>query len=466
MPQLFHHCKLQLITLLTAILMCNFAVTLANVQPIWLEVNQTYFLNQTANISRISVGNPAVADVIVLGKTKVNIVAKAAGSTSLSIWTDDDMRQDFTISVSKQDTASGKNIQNAIDLPGGEVTLIGDRLMLKGNVENQLEMAHAVGIAQSFVGKDNIINLLQMRNPTLVNLAVMVVDISSTDATDFGLKYGNASQVSSNDTGTYGPGDITFGALGTFYGGMNYHSLSGHLMANVDAVLQALIVKNKAKVLSRPNITTLSGQEADILVGGEIPIPSSNSNGEISVTWREYGIKLHIKPVVDYKDKITTQVVAEVSNIDKANAVTTSSGTIPGLTSRKATTTINLPDGDTMAIGGLMNSQESKVVSKIPLLSSIPIIGEFFKSTSTSQDKRELMILVRPTIVTSSQPVKGSTIMGDTLESHKLEYANMEDLYPNDPPTTNPALNDKGSAENKTVSQAPTPGDNNKKTLH
>jgi pilus assembly protein CpaC len=176
----------------------------------------------------------------------------------------------------------------------------------------------------------------------------------------------------------------------------------------------------------------MSGEEAEILIGGEIPLPTSNKNGDVSITWREYGIKLHIKPTATPDNNITTGINAEISSLDNSNAVTTSAGTIPALLSRKASTVITIPDGETMSIGGLMNNSESKNVNKIPLLSSIPIIGEFFKYTSTSRDRHELVILITPTIVNSDDPLKVSQPFANAVEQAKQEYATMKEVSPND----------------------------------
>lgn len=431
--------RLQLSILIAGalILTTSSATVFAYVQPIWLEVNQSYFYAASKNstITRVAVANPKIADVNVIDNHNINIVAYAPGSTSLTVWTKDGMRQDFTINVSKVDTNEAYIIKQAIKIPGITVEKVEDRILLRGLVKNQNEKMQAQGVAELFAGsKDKVINLLELKNPTQVNLAAMVIDISNSDARDLGLMYGsnqhiyNGSSDSSSNT-------ITFSS-GNFYGGMTYHDNIGKWYNSINFKLNALISEGKVRVLSRPNITTLSGQEAEILIGGEIPIPTSN-NGDVSVTWREYGIKLHIKPEVDSNNQITSAVQAEISNIDHANAVTTTAGTIPALTSRKAQTTITLADGNTMAIGGLMNNQESKIVSGIPLLSKIPILGEFFKTTSTSKDKRELVILITPAIVTVDDPVKASDRLKKAVTEAQNSYANMQELYPNQIPEQN-----------------------------
>ncbi len=411
-------------------------LTLGNVveaapQPIWLEINQAYLYQAGSSpITRVAVANPAIADVVVLDRTKLNIVGKALGSTSLTVWSNNGMRQDFVISVCNTDTATAQYIRQAMGLDGVKVSKVGNKLVLQGVVENQNEMNNALGIAKVYAEEADIVNLLEMKNPIMVNLAALVIDVSGKDASDLGFKYGT---VTDYDTGTHSFQNISFGTTGEFYAGMDWQKTLGHPFQNVDVMIQALVTQNKVKVLSRPNITTMSGEEAQVLIGGELPVPTSK-DGEISVEWKEYGINLKIKPLVDKDNKITSKIEAEVSGIDNTVSISTSAGTIPGLISRKASTTLSVPDGQTMAIGGLMNNQESKVITKFPILGDIPVIGEFFKHTSKSKERRELMILITPTIVTVNDPVKGSNRMLDTLEEHKRELRDMNDIYPNDPP--------------------------------
>ncbi len=425
------HIRIYVCAIMAMAIIAANAVALA-AQPIWIEINQSYLYQAGYSpITRVTVANPAIADVVVLDRTKLNIVGKALGSTSLSVWSDNGMRQDFVVSVCNTDTATAQFIKQSMGLDGVQVAKVGDKLVLQGVVENQYEMNNAMGIAKVYSSEDNIVNLIQMKNPTMVNLAALVIDINNTDERDLGIKYANHAGI---DEGAH---TITFGNVGEFYGGKTVYDLTGHPFMDVNFMIQALEKNGKIRVLSRPNITTLSGEEAEILIGGELPIPTSK-DGEISVEWKPYGIRLNIKPTVDHENKITSTVQAEVSGINNAVAVSTTAGKIPGLTSRKANTVLTVPTGQTMAIGGLMNSDESKVISKIPLLGDIPIIGEFFKHTSTSKDKRELMILITPTIVNSNDPVKGSERMFNTLDEHKRELEDMKDIYPSDPATREP----------------------------
>lgn len=163
--------------------------------------------------------------------------------------------------------------------------------------------------------------------------------------------------------------------------------------APINATLNLLVTQNKARILSRPSVMTLSGEQATIQIGGQIPYTAKSSEGW-STEFKDYGIILQFKPIVDAQNRINSMIHAEVSNISGE----TSDGQ-PILATRRADSVINLSSGSPIVIGGLMDSSETKTVQKIPLLGDIPIIGEFFKHTSKSRDKREIIIVVTPYLI-------------------------------------------------------------------
>lgn len=401
-------------------------------------MNQSYHLSpddEDLTIVRVAVTNPEIADVRVINNTSLNIVGYKGGSTSFTVWYSDESMVDYNITVSLADSGFAELIKKVMNIPGVEVEKIADRVLLRGTVGNQYQNNQAQKIAEMFADKDHVINLLKVDKPVQINLAALVIDISSKNAKDIGFFYGNSS-IDTSANGTVSVSDITFGTAGTFYGGQNYHHISGKVGAPVDVMLQALVSQGKAEILSRPNITTLSGEQANILIGGEIPVPTTK-DGEISIEWREYGIKLNIEPTSDDAENITAKVQAEISTLDYAHQISTSAGTIPGLTSRKAGTSVSLKSGSALAIGGLLNSEDAKTVTKIPLLGDIPIIGQFFRHSSTSKEKREMMILLIPSIVDESTPVAATERMAGTLNRSKLEQEAMPKVQVNAPPSRN-----------------------------
>ena len=417
-------------------------------EQIYLEANQNYHLyprSEALTVVRVAVTNPTIADVRVIDDTSLNIVGYKGGSTSITVWYSDGSVEDYTVVVSPTDAGFTELMRRVMNVRGVQVEKIGDKVLLRGSVENQYQMNQALRIAETFADKEHVVNLLQMTKPVQINLAALVIDISASGAKEIGLSFGNSS-VDSSSGGSVSVSDITFGTIGTFYGGQNYHNISGKYYAPVDVMLRALITNGKAEILSRPNITTMSGEKANILIGGEIPVPTSK-DGEISVEWREYGIKLIIEPTTDEDNTITARVNAEISTLDYAHQISTSAGKIPALTSRKAGTCVSLKSGSALAIGGLLNSEDAKTETKIPLLGDIPVIGHFFRNTTTSKEKREMMIILIPTIVDEMTPVPTTDKMAGVINKEKYERENMTQVDINAPAVAPPDKKKKKKAE-------------------
>jgi Flp pilus assembly secretin CpaC len=167
----------------------------------------------------------------------------------------------------------------------------------------------------------------------------------------------------------------------------------------VNAVLEALVTKNYAKILAKPKLRTISGKKAEFLSGGEMPFTVTDSQGKTTVQWKEYGVKIMMEPVLDRKNIITAKLRAEASTLDYANAVKFGTGgEMPAIRTRWADTTLSMEPEDTVILAGMLQNDEAKVTSGVPVLSDIPLIGEIFKSTRTINKKTELVIFVTPRI--------------------------------------------------------------------
>lgn len=462
-------------------------------QPIWLEVNQSYYLNTGGQITRVAVANPKIADVNILGASALNVVAFGAGTTTLTVWTSDGIRQEFQVVVSSSDSGLAALIQKTIGLPGVRVDKIGDKVILTGTVQNQRERDRAVQIASMFVqGKTekedegnsslisggvgtvsgasvekddadvthpNVINLIEMVNPDQINIEALVIEINSSDAKNLGIQFGsNLAQISTSSTSettntssnssssTSTTNTISFGNEGIYFAGESFGAqrakgehwydrnwLFTHF-SQINARISALITQGKARIVSRPNITTMSGKTAGILVGGKVPYPVNNGNGSTSVSWQNYGIELDlIKPVVDQDNNVTARLFASVSRLDWANAVSSSDSTWPALATRQAETMVNVPSGMTMVIGGLLNSEDSRVLKKVPLLGNIPILGELFKYHEDSNTKTEIMILITPRVVNETTPTRMTDQMRDMYRNERRAEEKRPEVDVNEP---------------------------------
>lgn len=430
-----------------------FAADILNV-----SVNGSRYM-EDSGITRLAVGNPDIADIRLLSNNDYLVVGKKAGSTSLLVWSNNG-RQEYNVYVSGDDEGTEKAIQKAIGYPGVKVQMMNGKVLLRGKVKNQYEHDSAVKVAQLYLGSgggnassttangesqgavadSNIIDLLDMTNPSQVRLEAQIIEINTSAERDLGIQYWSPTIGSTTGSGSdTGNDDLTRGSSGLFYVGENFKNSRGSFgwlgshISNMNASLQALVTEGKARILSRPSITTMSGQKANILIGGRIPIPTSAGDGQIAIDWREYGIRLNIEPVVDAENKITSKVHAEVSTLDYGHSVTENDFSIPAIASREADAVINVRSGMTMAIGGLLNSQDGKTVTKIPLLGDIPIIGQFFRHTQKTRDNRELLILITPTLVSDETPVSMSQRMKGSYEDNERYLRNAERVNVNTP---------------------------------
>lgn len=432
-----------------------FAADILNV-----SVNGSRYM-EDSGITRLAVGNPDIADIRLLSNNDYLVVGKKAGSTSLLVWSDHG-RQEYNVYVSGDDEGTEKAIQKAIGYPGVKVQMMNGKLLLRGKVKNQYEHDSAVKVAQLYLGSgggaassasangegqgavtdSNIIDLLDMTNPSQVRLEAQIIEINTSAERDLGIQYWSPTLGNTTTTNAFGETTstgITRGSSNLFYVGENFKNPRGSFgwlgshISNMNASLQALVTEGKARILSRPSITTMSGQKANILIGGRIPIPTSAGDGQIAIDWREYGIRLNIEPVVDAENKITSKVHAEVSTLDYGHSVTENDFSIPAIASREADAVINVRSGMTMAIGGLLNSQDGKTVTKIPLLGDIPIIGQFFRHTQKTRDNRELLILITPTLVSDDTPVAMSQRMKGSYEDNERYLRNAERVNVNTP---------------------------------
>ena len=423
------------IGLLFAAAMLSFGSACA-AEPVEVSLNESKYM-AASGITRLAVGNPAIADVQLLSSGDFLLVGKKAGTTSLIVWSDGGQRTEYTVYVAGNDRGMASAIQDAIGYPKVHVQMIEDRVMLRGKVENQYEHDTALKIAGLYTGGDgsSVIDLLEMEHPSQIRLEAQIIEINSDYTKNLGIQYWSQTPGSNSNSGSStgnSNSGITVGTAGLFYGGEDFSSnrkhggwLGSHV-ANVNVTLQALINEGKARILSRPSITTMSGKAANILIGGRIPIPVSDGNGNVSIDWHEYGMKLNIEPVVDSEDKITSKVHAEVSTLDYSHGVKIDSFSVPGIATREAESEVNVRSGMTMAIGGLINSEDAKIVSKIPLLGDLPIIGRFFRHTSNTRDKREVIILITPTLVADDTPAPMSRRMKESYEEIERTARNRE----------------------------------------
>ena len=342
-------------------------------------------------LQRAAIANPEVADVVVASSSELLLVGKQTGTTTLIVWSSMG-RQTYQVEVAASDPAIANEIKRILGYPDIRVVKVNKTVILEGTVNDQYQRARAEKIAGAYGEK--VVNLLEISKPVQIKIEAKIVEINRTKTQELGLQYYSGSNTTAPGIFYAGQSQINtkspdvFGNLGTF--------------APVNAKQNLLIQNGFAKLLSQPNMVTLSGEKASMLVGGQIPVPVSNQNGQVSIEWKDYGIKLDITAEASLDGIITSKVKAEVSAMEWNSINKIELGTnikIPPIRMRKAETSIALASGQTMAIGGLISNDVTRDVTKIPLLGDLPVIGQLFRSTSFTKGETELIILVTPTIV-------------------------------------------------------------------
>jgi len=359
--------------------------TVAAAGQVAVAVNQSRVMNFSA-VERVAIASPEIADVVVVSATEVLLVGKSTGTTTLHIWSAG-QRESFQVEVVANDVPIANEIKKIIGLDDLTVSKVGKTIILEGKVNSQYQKARAEKVAEAYGEK--VVNLLEMTKPLQVKIEAVIIEINREKIKELGIKWGSGNSL----------------VTGSVLGGLTY--------SPINVQLSAMIKNGSAKILSQPNIITLSGEKANIMIGGQIPIPISNQNGQITVAWKDYGIKLDIAPEVNAEGLINSKIKAEVSSLDwnSTHGIQLSGNmNIPSIKMNTAETTIALSSGQTMAIGGLLSSQTSKDVTKVPFLSDIPILGKLFTSTSYSRGETEMIILVTPTIVDPAEYLPRTTL--------------------------------------------------------
>jgi pilus assembly protein CpaC len=376
-------------------------------ERILLTAGRSTVVTTTFDITRIAVTNPAIADAVVVKPREVLVDGKSAGTVSLIVW-GGEMRTQYDVVV---DAGVSMLQQNFQDLFRGEdinVSITENSVILSGSVSNNSVMLRAAEIARSAFPKSTVVNMLQLPGGSPSNQVMLQVRFAEVNRNAFlqaGLSLfalrenftarSSTQQFAAPDFNADKPGVLEF----TDYLNLFFFHSNG-----LGGVLKALQGRGQLQSLAEPNLIAYNGQEASFLAGGEIPIPVVQGlTGNISVVYKEFGIRLNFTPTIA-GDVIRLKLRPEVSTLDFNNGVILSGFRIPALNSRRAETDVELRDGQSFAIAGLMNNISQADKQAIPLLSRLPIIGHLFKSRADRAEQTELLVLVTPRLVRPLDP--------------------------------------------------------------
>lgn len=363
-----------------------------------VAINKSQILKVDQAFSDLLVGNDKIADVIPLTNRTVYILGKALGTTSLSIY---GPGKSLLAIVDLVVTHNVDNLKRRIfDLfpeEKVEVRSVNDSVALSGTVSSAARVGQIAALAERYApGK--ITNMLKAKGSQQVMLAVKFAEVKRSAFKELGI---NKSVFAKSGSATFSllnsfPTTAAATGVGTFLTG----TLSN---GEIQLFLDALERKGVVKTLAEPNLIALSGDTANFLAGGEFPIPvaqnTSGNNSTITVEFKEFGVSLAFTPTVLHDALISLEVRPEVSAIDDAASVTVNGLRVPGLTTRRAHTTIELKDGQSFAIAGLLQSEFRDGVEQTPWVGDIPVLGALFRSADYQRDESELVIIVTPYLV-------------------------------------------------------------------
>lgn len=375
------------------------------IRELTLPVGKTQIIRSARALEQIIVGNAEIADVELLNDRQFLIMGLGAGTTNLAFRdTNNQVIAVMDVVVGYDMESLKRNLHEVLpNEPGIEVRSANGKIMLSGQVGSSATMDTALQLARSYAaGEGEIINLMQVGGGQQVMLEARIAEVKRNSLRNLGIETYGGGSAGDNTAFSFITGNPLQSAFG---GGLGIETTSfGSIPIGV--VLRALEQEGSAKVLAEPNIVALSGQEASFLVGGEFPVPIAQTGGDnagtITIEWKEFGVGLRFTPTVLSDRRINMQLTTEVSDLDFTTGTAILGTTIPGLRTRRAGTTVELGDGNSFAIAGLLQSDISSVAREFPGLGSIPILGTLFRSTEFQQSETELIIIITPRLVRSS----------------------------------------------------------------
>jgi pilus assembly protein CpaC len=408
---------------LGALIKPSLAQPAAAAQPVTVGLDKSVQIDLPADVREISISDPAVVEAVVRTARRVNLIGQKIGQATAS-FVGADGRSVLTLDVSvERDLAPVAAMIRRL-MPKADVRLeaMNDNIVLSGNVGSPLDATRIADIAGRFVAKrEQVLNMLNVEAKEQVLLRVNVVEMNRSIIRRLGvdireaLASGNVAAVKIAESafpvtaGTVPA--IGFGAVtGTLRGAGAGEVVGvgwGNGKARIDAVLQALERNGLARILAEPNLTSVSGETAKFLAGGEYPVPVGGGERDgPSVIFKPFGVGLSFTPVVLSAGRISLQIETEVSELSNEGAVTVNDISVPALRVRRASSTLELPSGGSLVMAGLISSQTRRNVDGLPGLRNLPVLGALFRSEEFVRSETELVVIVTPVLVGAAAETK------------------------------------------------------------
>ena len=374
-----------------------------------LTAGRSTVLTTDFDVTRIAVTNPVIADAVVVKPREILIDGKAPGTISLIVW-GGDSRTQYDLIVEPPISALEQQLHQLFPGEAIAVSVNSDSVVLSGKASSTAVMLRAAEVARASSPKANVLNMLQVpgaNDSQQVMLQVRFAEVNRRALVELGTSFftgiqGYKNWVGRTSTQQFPAPDFDADKGLVFSDFLNLFLFNNKY--NAGTVIKALQQKGYFQSLAEPNLIAYNGQEASFLAGGEFPVPIvQGATGTVSVLFKEFGVRLNFKPTIA-GDLIRLHVRPEVSSLDFNNGILLEGFRIPALTTRRAETEVELRDGQSFAIAGLMDNEAQNDTAALPILSQIPIIGNLFKSKAERKERTELLVLVTPRLVRPLNP--------------------------------------------------------------
>jgi pilus assembly protein CpaC len=386
-------------------------------------------------VSRVAVAEPKIADAVVVSPREIMVNGKTPGHTTLVIWEADSEPVQYNVQV-LQDTTFLETLRRELKerLPEAEIKVDGtpEKMVLTGTARDEEEVKRAVALASTYARVvENLVKLPPRPDPRQILLQVKFASVDRVALSELGFNYFSRNDKTLGSVSTQQFTQPRFSQFQfqdqrfenttiSFSDLLNLFIFRPDL--NIGATIRALQARNLLQILAEPNLITVEGKEASFLAGGQFPFPvitTTPTGGAIApvitVQFKDFGVQLKFTPTLTDSGAIRLRVTPEVSSLDFTNAVTLQGFLIPAISTRRAETEVVLKDGESFAIAGLLDNRVEQVLSKIPGIGDIPIIGHLFRSRSTRKTANELLVVITPRFVRPLTPEEKATLP-ETLE--------------------------------------------------
>ena len=376
-----------------------------------LITGRSTVLTTEFDVTRIAVTNPAIADAVVVQPREILIDGKAPGTISLIVW-GGNQRVQYDLVVEQPITALEQQLHQLFPAETIQVAINADAIILSGRVSSTEVMLRAAEVAKASNPKANVINMMTVpggAGSQQVMLQVRFAEVNRRAITELGASFFTGPDGYKNWTGRTATQQFAAPDFDVERGGLVFSDFLNLFLFNnkynAGTLIKALKQTGYFQSLAEPNLVAYNGQEASFLAGGEFPIPfvSGGSSNAISVVFKEFGVRLKFRPTIA-GDLIRLHVAPEVSSLDFNNGILLEGFRIPAITARRAETEVELRDGQSFAIAGLIDNEAQVDEAALPILSQIPIIGNLFKSKADRKERTELLVIVTPRLVRPLNP--------------------------------------------------------------